>query len=940
MKQADYGIITIRDDEFRSVLKRFPPHEFIQLERAYNIHNLHTRFGVTTRVAILRCREPGNTEAQNAAHDMISEINPDWIVVVGIAGGVPHDDFTLGDVIVSTRIHDFCVEAALQDQSREFDVRGGAVHKAIATVLVNLPALEKELEGWNSDSSIGRGRPRVTIRDDDFYGGYEWISKVKKSLKHHFSAKLRTRAPRVLGAPIASSDRLMKDHELLKLWLGMARQIHAIEMESAGVYHAAQSAKGDRPIFAIRGISDVVGYKRRAEWTAYACESAAAFAHAFLRLDPALHNTVQSNSNSQLPQFLAKLQDEIESERRQSLTPYSPVRASEVPDLIRKSKVETSVIRNKFVTPKLETRSDAPRGVPQTFETTEKALKHFKEQLVLVGQPGAGKSTTLYEIALEKMEKISGGGEGTIPILLRINTWPAACRSISDWVTAEYAEYSELIKQLIRQNDILFLLDGLDELYDDSDSEDFGNLNPRKSFLSVADNELIKLRFIITSREQEYEGIPEKLRANGGVRLLPFSGDQVQEYLREFPAVWAAAKDDAKFLELLQRPIHIALFRFILDNLKANNEEISIQLFEPAYLGSNLIRVFLQRRHIHEKDRLEPSGRDVPYSVETLTEAFGMMTFNVLRDKRSKSHNVFQKEFLESAGLLAKEQVSSFIDFCTTLGILIRDRNPLKGFRFSHMMFRDYFARLRMNELLIAGSPAERASAVRVAGAIRDIDSISTLSSLLDADSDEDVRSYAARSLSLIDPIGSIGSLVKAVRHDSSGKVRAYAAKALGRIKNDSAKTVLKEVIPRDTKLLQMGVLSTLGESFRPIAMDILSNFERYSKLIVDSALIVLGVTEEGSVYRLIENTHSEDRLEVILAVLALGHIEEANYMKHILWILKSKAVAGSDDVRHVAIYALGRTEHPEAVKLLESLAHDSDPVIALNARNALRRSS
>ena len=85
--------------------------------------------------------------------------------------------------------------------------------------------------------------------------------------------------PAITGA-IASSDRLIKDDETLSVWLKIARQVVAVEMESAGIYKATQER--NVPFLAIRGISDVVGFKRHPDWTAYACETAAAFA---LRLE-------------------------------------------------------------------------------------------------------------------------------------------------------------------------------------------------------------------------------------------------------------------------------------------------------------------------------------------------------------------------------------------------------------------------------------------------------------------------------------------------------------------------------------------------------------------------------------------------------------------------------------------------------------------------------
>jgi hypothetical protein len=86
-----------------------------------------------------------------------------------------------------------------------------------------------------------------------------------------------------IAGPIASSDRLVKDPMLLIPWLQTAPNLLAIEMESGGVYRAARERC---PMLAIRGISDIVGLKRAAAWTKYACAAAAAFTRAFLRTWP------------------------------------------------------------------------------------------------------------------------------------------------------------------------------------------------------------------------------------------------------------------------------------------------------------------------------------------------------------------------------------------------------------------------------------------------------------------------------------------------------------------------------------------------------------------------------------------------------------------------------------------------------------------------------
>jgi len=76
----------------------------------------------------------------------------------------------------------------------------------------------------------------------------------------------------------------MKEAETLEALLKFARQVQAVEMESAGVYRASHGRQ--IPFLAIRGISDVVGHKRHPDWTAYACHAAAAFTRALLLARP------------------------------------------------------------------------------------------------------------------------------------------------------------------------------------------------------------------------------------------------------------------------------------------------------------------------------------------------------------------------------------------------------------------------------------------------------------------------------------------------------------------------------------------------------------------------------------------------------------------------------------------------------------------------------
>jgi nucleoside phosphorylase len=232
---------------------------------------------------VLRCLEQGNTDAQAAARDLLDDLAPRFVLVVGIAGGVPSYELTLGDVVVSSRILDFSVEAVIRGKEREYALGGGPLHPDAARLAADVGSMvaDGELDGWSSPEAIAHSRPPVDLADGRFSGDETWKASVRKKVGHHFDGA--PRPPRATTGPIASSDRLIRDDETLSVWLKIARQVVAVEMESSGIYKATH---GQVPFLAIRGISDVVGFERHPDWTAYACHTAAAFARAFLLTRP------------------------------------------------------------------------------------------------------------------------------------------------------------------------------------------------------------------------------------------------------------------------------------------------------------------------------------------------------------------------------------------------------------------------------------------------------------------------------------------------------------------------------------------------------------------------------------------------------------------------------------------------------------------------------
>ncbi len=297
---VDYAIITILEEEYKALAQRFNPiRQRCASGNTYAISRVQSLDGKTYDIAIGRCPEQGSGVAQHLAGDMIQDLSPALLLVVGIAGGVPDNDFTLGDVIVSSRIHDFGINAYKPDNI-EWNIRGG-IHPHVSEIVAALPMYEKELQGWNTPASIKFPRPeidRAKFKNFDLIQLTEeekqdifdsplplpWQKKIFESLKWNFGIPpQRDPAPICSTGSVASSGSLIRNPAIPIEWLQEARSIRAFEMEAAGVFQAAQQVQKQYPVMTIRGISDIPGLRREDGWKHYACHSAAAFTYAFIK---------------------------------------------------------------------------------------------------------------------------------------------------------------------------------------------------------------------------------------------------------------------------------------------------------------------------------------------------------------------------------------------------------------------------------------------------------------------------------------------------------------------------------------------------------------------------------------------------------------------------------------------------------------------------------
>ncbi len=199
--------------------------------------------------------------------------------------------------------------------------------------------------------------------------------------------------------------------------------------------------------------------------------------------------------------------------------------------------------------------------ITQVFE-----LPEVGQKLLILGEPGSGKTTTLLELAQNLVEKALKEAEAPIPILVNLSSWKDPKQPNFDWLVGElkskYGVRQELGRQFLIQNRLLPFLDGLDEVTPSLQESCALGLN---AWLT-GDVEQQPIGTVVCCRRKEYEEIVRKrLILQNSVSLQPLNDRQIETYLTQFQlgTVWESVQASPQLQDLLRKPLFLAVFGFV-----------------------------------------------------------------------------------------------------------------------------------------------------------------------------------------------------------------------------------------------------------------------------------------------------------------------------------------------------------------------------------------
>src|ERR1044072_3270583 len=177
-----------------------------------------------------------------------------------------------------------------------------------------------------------------------------------------------------------------------------------------------------------------------------------------------------------------------------------------------------------------ETVLELPRGAVSSLPGNEKIVDVFEDvdrYLLILGEPGSGKTTTMLELAKNLVAQARRDWGQPIPVVFNLSSWSGKRLTITDWMVEElkfkYQIPQKTGKLWLEQHQLLPLLDGLDEV------------KPEMQGICVsAINEFIQgypTGLVVCCRLQEYTNLQVRLKLNGAICLQPLSVDQTNASL-------------------------------------------------------------------------------------------------------------------------------------------------------------------------------------------------------------------------------------------------------------------------------------------------------------------------------------------------------------------------------------------------------------------------
>jgi hypothetical protein len=226
------------------------------------------------------------------------------------------------------------------------------------------------------------------------------------------------------------------------------------------------------------------------------------------------------------------------------------------------------------------------RGISTVYDATG--------LLLILGEPGSGKTTTLLDLARTLLDRAEKDIKERVPIVLNLSSWKK--KPLVEWMSGELSEKYRVPRKIarswLRQNYLLPLLDGLDEVET--------SLRPDcVSAINAFVEESNPSGLVVCCRLLEYQWLlPERLKLNGAICLESLSTAEISKYLAEgqskLAALSEAVNTDSVLQELAQTPLMLSIMSLAFQGARVQ-ELGGHETDSPEKRRKQIFRIYVEK---------------------------------------------------------------------------------------------------------------------------------------------------------------------------------------------------------------------------------------------------------------------------------------------------------------------------------------------------------
>ena len=254
----------------------------------------------------------------------------------------------------------------------------------------------------------------------------------------------------------------------------------------------------------------------------------------------------------------------------------------------------------------------------------------FEGQLLILGDPGTGKTTLLLELTRDLLDRAENDEFYPVPVVFNLSSWAKERPPLVEWLADDLnQQISDIPAKTWRgwldREHILPLLDGLDEVALEHREECVARINEFRS-------QEASLPLVVCSRTQDYGSLDTKLEMPGAAEVQPLKQEQVNDFLKQagkpVEGVRAALQGDATLWEVLDTPLMLNIAMLAYQGVPEGGVQLSGTLEERrATLFSKYIDASFKRR-----------VKEVPYTRDQAIHWVGWLAAVLVRQGQTKFH--------------------------------------------------------------------------------------------------------------------------------------------------------------------------------------------------------------------------------------------------------------------------------------------------------------